>query len=155
LFHKRGNAWRHSSEQGDRGLPHAPSERQIGESCTPIDFEMTTFYATTRFFQNDQQFECTWDLNVTKEDPSEKETITHLASILKENMDHEATWGLEEDDSSCLPLAIDLHGLSPEEFARELVMNTQEAEQNLGVTWEISTRWEEVDPDNWEHPCNL
>jgi hypothetical protein len=122
---------------------------------------MTTYYASTYFYQNDQEFQVDWDLTATKDDPTEEETISHLAAILEENW--EETWGLEDDgdededddEEGSLPSTLNLFGLSPKEFARQLVLNTQEAEERFGVTWTISTRWEEVDSDNWEHPCNL
>jgi hypothetical protein len=117
---------------------------------------MTTFYAATYFHQNTQEFRCTWDLTATKEDPREDETIRHLAAMLEEN-DPE-TWALdddEEDDDHSLPCRIDLFGLSPIEFASEIVKNEKSAAERFGLTWTISTCWEEVDPDNWDHPCNL
>jgi len=115
---------------------------------------MTTYYATTRFYQNDQEFLCSWDLNATKNAPTDEETIQHLAKILTEN-DAE-TWNLDEDnEDEDYPLTLDLHGLSPKDFALELVLNEKESQDHLGVFWEISTKWDEVDPDNWEHPCNL
>ena len=113
---------------------------------------MTAFYATTYLYQNDQEFRCTWDLNVTKHDPSADETIQHLAAMLSENF--AGTWNLDEDNETC-QFALDLHGLSPEEFSRELVLNEVESRERFGVTWEISTQWEAVDPSNYEHPCNL
>jgi hypothetical protein len=117
---------------------------------------MTSFYCNTRFYQNEIEYCCSWDLTATKGDPTEEETIEHLAAILSEN--DPATWNLEEDededDYPSTPI-LNLHGLSPENFARELVLNEKESQNRFGVTWEIWTRWEEVDPDNWEHPCNL
>lgn len=114
---------------------------------------MTTFYATTRFYQNDQEFQCSWDLTATKQDPTAEETIQHLAAMLSENFPE--TWGFDEDEDEVTQTSLNLHGLSPKDFARQLVLNENESQQRFGVTWEISTRWEEVDPDNWEHPCNL
>jgi len=115
---------------------------------------MTTYYATTRFYQNDQEFLCSWDLNATKDAPTDEETIQHLTKILTEN-DAE-TWNLDEDnEDENYPLTLDLHGLSPKDFALELVLNEKESQDHLGVFWEISTKWDEVDPDNWEHPFNL
>jgi hypothetical protein len=114
---------------------------------------MSVYYAATYFHQNDQEFRCTWDLTATKENPTDDETIRHLAAMLEEN-DPE-TWALDEDDEDdALPCRIDLFGLSPLEFAREIVLNEKSAAQRFGLTWTISTRWEEVDPDNWDHPCN-
>ena len=110
---------------------------------------MTAYYATTRFYQNVQEFECTWDLSATPESPSKEEAITHLSIILEEN--YAEIWGRDEEEIQ----ALDLHGLSPVELARELVLNEKESTNRYGVTWEISTRWEETDPDNWEHPGNL
>lgn len=116
---------------------------------------MTSYYATTCFYQNETEFRCTWDLTATKENPTEEETIDHLAAMLSEN--DPDTWNLDEDEDEdeVSQTTLNLHGLSPQEFARELVLNEDEAAQRFGVTWVISTRWEEVDPDNWEHPCNL
>lgn len=67
------------------------------------------------------------------------------------------TWSLDEDEDEygSLPTTLNLFGLSPEDFARQLVYHSEEANQRFGVSWEISTKWDEVDPDNWEHPCNL
>ena len=130
---------------------------------------MTSFYATTYFYQNDQEFRCTWDLTATKEDLTIEETIHHLASMFQEN--YPETWNLDEegdededededehedDEESDLHMhnTLHLHGLSPEEFARELVLRQEQSADRFGVTWEISTRWDEVDPDNWEHPSN-
>ena len=109
---------------------------------------MTTYYATTYLYQNDQEFQCTWDLTATKENPTNEETISHLAAMLSENC--EDTWNSFDD-----ALLVDLCGLSPLEFAQEIVLNEKSASERFGLTWTISTRWEEVDPDNWEHPCNL
>ena len=113
---------------------------------------MTAYYATTRFYQNDQEFQCSWDLNATKGAPTDEETIQHLAAMLSEN--YPDTWDLDEDDDSSQTI-LDLHGLSPQDFARALVLNEKDAVALYGVTWVISTLWKEVDPDNWEHPCNL
>jgi len=104
----------------------------------------------TRFYQNDQEFQCSWDLNATKGSPSDEETIQHLAAMLSENFAE--TWNLDDDSYQS---TLNLHGLSPEDFARELVLNEVESQERFGVTWQISTKWDEVDPDNWEHPCNL
>lgn len=119
---------------------------------------MTSFYCTTYFYQNDEEFRCTWDLTATKEEPTTEETINHLAAILSEN--YPDTWNTDEDecegeDDYSSSSVLNLHSLSPEDFAKELVMKENESKNHLGVTWEICTRWEEVDPDNWEHPCNL
>lgn len=118
---------------------------------------MTAYYASTYFYQNDQEFQVDWDLTATKDAPTEEETIAHLAAILEENW--EETWGLEddedEDEEDSLPSTLNLFGLTATRFARELVLNPEAAEERFGLTWTISTRWEEVDPDNWEHPCNL
>lgn len=113
---------------------------------------MNSYYATTRFYQNDTEFRCSWDLTATQGDPTEEETIEHLAAMLSDN--YPETWNLDEDDQT-FPSVLNLHGLSPKEFARKLVLNEEESQKRLGVTWEISTRWQEVDPDNWEHPCNI
>lgn len=113
---------------------------------------MTAFYATTYFYQNNQEFRCTWDLYATKHDPSADETIQHLTAMLSENFAD--TWNLDEDNDS-YQFALDLHGLSPEEFSRELVLNEVESQGRFGVTWKITTEWEAVDSENYEHPCNL
>ena len=112
---------------------------------------MTSYYATTRFYQNDQEFQCTWDLNATKCAPTDEETIQHLAAMLSENFAD--TWNLDEDESP--QYTLNLHGLSPKDFACELVLNEVESQARFGVNWEISTQWDAVDPDNYEHPCNL
>lgn len=117
---------------------------------------MTAYYATTRFYQNDQEFQCCWDLTATKGDPTAEETIEHLSAMLDENFPE--TWGFdedEEDEDEVSQTTLNLHGLSPQDFARALVLNEKDAEALYGVTWVISTLWKEVDPDNWEHPCNL
>jgi hypothetical protein len=122
---------------------------------------MTAYYAATYFQQNDQEFRCTWDLTATKDNPTDQETISHLAAMLEDN--YPETWALEEDcedededeDDNSLPSTLNLFGLSPNEFAREIVLNEESAAERFGLSWTISTRWEEVDPDNWEHPCNL
>ena len=110
---------------------------------------MTVYYSTTRFYQNDETFECNWDLNATPESPSNEEAIAHLSAILEEN--YAETWGRDEEEIQ----ALDLNGLSPFELASELVLNEKKSANLYGVTWEISTRWEEAEPDNWEHPGNL
>ena len=121
---------------------------------------MIAYYAATYFYQNDQEFRCTWDLVATKDHPTEEETICHLASMLEENCPD--TWSLHEDedededeDSDLLPKRIDLYGLSPQEFARHLVLNIDDAEERFGATWMISTLWVEVSPSNEYFPCNL
>ena len=123
---------------------------------------MIAYYATTRFYQDDQEFECTWDLNATKENPTAEETIRHFAAIFEENFPE--TWNLdeveedgdnEEEEDNSTPTPLNLYGLSPEDFARELVLNETESKTRYGITWAISTRWEQVDTDCWEHPCNL
>jgi len=111
---------------------------------------MTAYYATTRFYQNNQEFQCSWDLTATKQDPTAEETIEHLSAILSEN--HAETWNLDDDDSC--QSTLNLHGLSPEDFARELVQNEVESQKRFGVNWEISTKWDEVDSD-FDHPCNV
>lgn len=116
---------------------------------------MTSYYATTRLYQSDQEFSCSWDLTATKGNPTNEETIQHLAAMLSENFPE--TWSLDEeeieDDSA--PTTLNLHELCPDAFARQLVLNEQEAEELYGVTWEISTNWEEADPECWEHPSEL
>jgi len=125
---------------------------------------MTIFYATTRFFQDDQEFECTWDLNATKENPTEEETIRHFAEMFEENFPE--TWNLdevendedneeEEDNDDSTPTSLNLFGLSPYDFATELVLHETESKSRFGITWAVSTRWEQVDADCWEHPCDL
>lgn len=118
---------------------------------------MTSYYCTTYFNQNDVEFRCTWDLTATKEEPTSEEIIHHLAAMLGEN--HSETWNLheEEEDEDCKPshFTVDLYGLTPEDFAKELVLNEREAEQNFGLTYIISTRWQEVCDEAYEHPCNL
>jgi len=111
---------------------------------------MTTFYAATRFCQDGNEFKCTWDLSATKGCPTDDDTINHLTSILEENC--EDTWGRDEDEEV---QELNLYGLSPEAFARELVLNEAKSAESFGTTWEISTKWVEVDAENWEHPCNL
>ncbi len=121
---------------------------------------MTSFYATTLFHQNDQEFRCTWDLTATKGNPSQEEIIHHLAAMLEENFPE--TWNLDEesddedaDEDSQAQTTLNLHGVSPEDFARELVLNEAQAAEHFGTTWLISTKWEEVDSENWDHPCNV
>ena len=128
--------------------------------------QMTSYYTTTYFCQDDQEFRVSWDLTATKDNPTDEETIAHLTRILEEN--EPDTWGFEyeededdeddddeDEDDTSLPSTLNLFGLSPKEFAREIVLNKESAAERFGVTWTISTRWEEVNPDNWEHPCNL
>lgn len=120
---------------------------------------MTSYYCTTYLYQNGVEFRCSWDITATKEDPTSEETINHLAAMLDEN--HPETWNLvddcedDEDAGDSEPTTINLNGLSPQEFARELVLNERQAEERYGVTWVISTNWVEAIPDCWEHPCNL
>ena len=111
---------------------------------------MTQFYSITRFFQNGEEFQCSWDLSVAiKEQPTDQEAMTHLSSILQENWAE--TWGREDADSPIL----DLQSLSPIDFARKLVLSPEESGTLLKTTWEISTNWDEVETANYEHPSNL
>ena len=117
---------------------------------------MIPYYAATYFYQNDQEFRCTWDLVATKDHPTEEETICHLASMLEENCPD--TWALledEDEDSDLLPKRIDLYGLSPQEFARQLVLNIDDAEERFVTTWTISTQLIEVSPSNEYFLCHL
>ena len=132
--------------------------------------QMTTYYATTRFYQNGVEFQCSFDLNVASNgNPTDEETISHLASILNENVPE--TWGVDdedecdedecdedcddEDEDEDAQATLDLQGISPEQFARELVLSEEQSAERYGVTWAISTNWAVVDAENWEHPCNL
>jgi hypothetical protein len=127
--------------------------------------QMTTYYATTRFYQNGVEFQCSFDLNVASNwNPTDEETISHLASILNENVPE--TWGFDdedecdedcddEDEDEDAQATLDLQGISPEQFARELVLSEEQSAERYGVTWAISTNWDVVDAENWEHPCNL
>ena len=123
---------------------------------------MTSYYCTTCFYQNDIEFRCSWDLSATKGEPTSEETINHLAAMLDEN--YPETWNLleedeeddeEQDQEDSALTTLNLYGLSPQEFAQELVLHEKRAEERYGVTWVVSTNWEEADPDYWEHPCNL
>ena len=109
---------------------------------------MNTFYATTRFYQEGKEYRCLWDLDATINAPTDDETIRHLSWILGESW--KETW---ENDTEVQE--INLFGLSPEACARELVLNESQSAESFGTTWEICTKWEEVDAENWEHPCNL
>jgi hypothetical protein len=110
---------------------------------------MTNYYAKTEFFQNSEEFVCSWDLEATKNYPTVEETITHLSYILQEN--NPGTWEREEEEIQVL----DLHGFTPDEFARMLVLEEEEVATLYATTWIVNTKWAEVDDENWEHPCNL
>ena len=133
--------------------------------------QMTTYYATTRFYQNGVEFQCSFDFNVASNvNPTDEEIISHLASILNENVPE--TWGFDDEDecdedcededededddeAEFTQATLDLQGISPEQFARELVLSEEQSAERYGVTWAISTNWAVVDAENWEHPCNL
>ena len=61
----------------------------------------------------------------------------------------------DEDEDEDAQATLDLQGISPEQFARELVLSEEQSAERYGVTWAISTNWAVVDAENWEHPCNL
>lgn len=112
---------------------------------------MTSYYAMTCIYQHDTEFRCSWNLTATKANPTAEEAIDHLEAIFHENVSD--TWNLDDDISS--QATLNLHGLSPEDFARELVLNEKQSKIRYGVDWVIQTNWEEVDLDNWDHPCNI
>ena len=111
---------------------------------------MTTYYAMTYIYQNDVEFRCSWDPDCDcKENPTDEELICHLSEMLSENC--ESTWNTFDDD-----LIVDLHGLTPDQFAHELILNYENAlERGLISDYEINTRWDEVDYRDYDHPCNL
>ena len=110
---------------------------------------MTNYYAKTEFSQNAEEFVCSWDLEATKNYPTVEETIAHLSYILQENTP--GTWEREEEEIQVL----DLHGFTPDEFARMLVLEEEVVATLYATTWIVITKWAEVDDENWEHPCNL
>ena len=111
---------------------------------------MTAYYAMTYLYQNDVEYRCSWDLCCDiKGEPTDEELIAHLWDMLSEN--YESTWNTFDDD-----LVVNLHGLSPKEFARELVLNFESAqERGLVSDYEINTNWDEVGDGDYDHPCNL
>ena len=110
---------------------------------------MTNYYAMTYIYQDDVEFRCSWDLGCESVgDPTDDELIAHLDQMLRENC--EDTWNTFDDE-----LVVDLRGLSTEHFARQLVLNNQDACKHLVTSWEFCTNWDEVDPDDYDHPCNL
>ena len=110
---------------------------------------MTNYYAMTYIYQDDVEFRCSWDLGCESVgDPTDDELIAHLHQMLSENC--EDTWNTFDDE-----LVVDLRGLSTEHFARQLVLNNEDACKHLVTSWEFCTNWDEVDPDDYDHPCNL
>lgn len=103
------------------------------------------FYATTRIFQGDTEFENTWDFSGKADKAS---AICHL-SMLLEDASLDAFEQAYEDGEE-----INFYGMSPKEFATFLVENEGVAKEKFATTWEINTRFQEVDAE-WEHPCNL
>ena len=104
-----------------------------------------TFYATTRIFQGDSEFVCSWDFSGEADLVS---AINHLTCLLEEASDAFQEQYEEGEE-------INLHGMSAREFATFLVTEELIAEVDCETTWEISTNFQEVDADNWEHPGNL
>ena len=110
---------------------------------------MTNYYAMTYIYQDDVEFRCSWDLGCESQGhPTDDELIAHLAQMLSEN--YEDTWNTFDDE-----LVVNLRGLSPDDFARELVLNYENAVKDLVNSWEFCTNWVVVDPDDYDHPCDL
>ena len=102
------------------------------------------FYATTRIFQGDTEFSCSWDFSGDADNAS---AVIHLTGLLGQAAD--AFQETYEKGGE-----INFYGMSPWEFANVLVLNEKAALQKFATTWEISTQFQEVDAE-WEHPCNL
>ena len=128
------------------------------------------FYATTRISQKTSEgmdkdvwgryvddgvvwdeFKCDYDLEAIfpkstniflAQEQYNQEAIAHLTYLLEEqDFDNE--------------LEVNLFGLTPEEFAKELVLKEKECVEKYGTIWSIDTEFEEADQVDWEHPCNL
>lgn len=96
-----------------------------------------TFFAKVEFIQNGVVFFA--DNNLNLEDPSspqDAETIQHLADALDAAYD-DADEGRE----------LNLNGLTPYEFATQLVTNEQ-AMKAMGTEWTIHTKFQEVTPES-------
>ena len=105
---------------------------------------MTSYYATTYVYQNNIEYECTHDFTG---DADETSAVNHLTAILQCPADAFDGYG------DAMP---ELHmlGFKPTELAEALVYQ-EEKMKELGITWVISTKFEEADEDNWCHPRNL
>ena len=98
-----------------------------------------TFYAKVEFIQNDITFFADNNLNLADPSaPTDEETIQHLADALDACYD-------DADEGNTL----DLNGMTPEQFATELVRN-EEGMKAQGTEWSIYTKFQEVSAETTE-----
>ena len=104
----------------------------------------TSFYAKTTITQDGEDFVSTQDYACEVAGrPTDEETIRHIIEGIVE--------GLFENDD----VPLNLHDLKPYDFAYELVKNEKFYAEKMNTSWELSTKWEKSDTENWEHPTNL
>jgi hypothetical protein len=102
--------------------------------------ETPRFYAKTRFWQDGEEFVCVPPFECQKKmDPTHDEVLGHLLEILRHN-DY-VYWG--KDGVSFKKSALKFGELSFKQVAAGLADPLSNQPVN-GITYEISTRWEEV-----------
>ena len=102
----------------------------------------TAYYARLTVTQGGLVFRSTHDLNAeVAGKPTNDETIAYLVDGLDGCLEDE----LDEGNS------IDLKGMTPVQFATKLVNDEQFCIDELATEWDISTKWEKADPNNWDN----
>lgn len=111
------------------------------ESVTLVDLDDTPhYYAKTRFWQDGEEFVCVPPFVCRKKmEPTSDEVLEHLINILKHN-DY-AYWGKDGVRFSKSSLRFD--GMTPVKVAT-LLCDPMSNQPVNGITFEISTRWEEI-----------
>ena len=102
----------------------------------------TGFYSKLNLTQNGNTFVSQHDLSVaTPQQPTDEETIAYLLDGLDGCLEDE----LDEGNT------IDLNGKTELEFATLLVKEEKYCRNELGIEWNINTKWESADQSNWEN----
>lgn len=108
--------------------------------------ETTRYYAKTRFWQADEEFVCVPPFECAeKMKPTIAEVESHLLEILKKN--NYRYWG--KDGVSFKKSSLSLGEMTCEEVAEQLAspMGNQPVR---GITFQISTKWEEVEEETFD-----
>lgn len=100
---------------------------------------LKTFYAKVEFIQNGTVFYADNNLNLADPSaPTEEETVQHLVEALDACYD-------DADEGNTL----DLNGMTPEQFATQLVRN-EDGMKAQGTEWTIHTKFQEVSAETTE-----
>jgi len=105
------------------------------------------YYATTEIVQGDIVFENTWDFTGNKTDEN---AIKHLTAIFEEVDFGSLDPHVDFDDEA----EINFYGMTPKEFATFIVKHGKKAKKLYDTEWFIHVH-EEIDYENYEHPCSV